>query len=279
MRNMLKKLGLIALLFASFTGLAHAQTALTQTTLAAAMNVGTSAGASGQNVGNFDTTVNLTSATGVTQAFNGQPVTIAYIGNEAMGILTTTPGQTTIFNVLRGMFGTRIGPHPSGDMVLLQVITPQFGGFTGSGGLQTTDPPYNGTCTTANTLVTPWVNMQTGAQWLCSTITKTWVPSWNNQYLATPKVTAAVASAAGQVTPSGPLFHITGALAITGFLIPPGFNATASGGGCFTVIPDGTFTWTTANNIAIAGTAVVNVLLSFCWDATAQKWVPSYVMA
>jgi hypothetical protein len=87
-----------------------------------------------------------------------------------------------------------------------------------------------------------------------------------------PGPTAAVASVAGQVTPSGPLFHITGALAITGFLLPVGFT-----GGSFTVIPDGTFTWTTANNIAIAGTAVVNKALTFWYDTNSSKFVPSYL--
>lgn len=281
MRNFIKKLTLAALLVFGFASLASAQVNLGQTTLTAAMTVGTSGGNSGIATGVFSTTATLATSTAIQVAFNGvQPVTVLYIGNEAMGVLTLAPAPANTFNVLRGMFGTKIAPHPSGDMVLFQTISPQFAGFSGAGGLQTIDPPYNGNCTAANTLVTPWVNMLTGYQWICSTITNTWVPGWNNPFaLGSAKNTAAVASAAGQVTPSGPQFHITGALAITGFLIPVGFNGTANGGGCFNVIPDGTFTWTTANNIAIAGTAVVNVLLSFCWDATNSKWVPSYTMA
>jgi hypothetical protein len=80
-----------------------------------------------------------------------------------------------------------------------------------------------------------------------------------------------VASAAGLVTPSGPLFHITGTAAITGFNIPVGFT-----GGSFTVIPDGAFTTTTANNIAIASTAVVSKPLTFTFDAGTAKFYPSY---
>jgi hypothetical protein len=45
---------------------------------------------------------------------------------------------------------------------------------------------------------------------------------------------------------------------------------------CF-FIPTGAFTWTTAGNIAVAGTAVVNRLVIFTYSATTAKWYPSYV--
>lgn len=251
------------------------QTALTQTTLSTQQTVGASGGASGLT-GSYQTTISLASATGITVAQNGQPVTFVYVDQELEGILSLVTGQTTIFNVLRAQQGTKASSHQSGQMVLVQNVSPQFGGFSGSGGFQHADPPNNGGCTAASTLVTPWVNIITSEQWLCSTITKTWVPGWNNRLAPLgAKVTAAVASAAGTVTPSGPLFHITGALAITGFVQPVGCNTTAVGGCFFMVIPDGTFTWTAAGNIAIAGTAVVNKTLTFIWDATNSKWVPS----
>jgi hypothetical protein len=135
--------------------------------------------------------------------------------------------------------------------------------------------PFGG-CTAASTNVTPWVTVPSqflggdARQWLCSTILNRWVAGWNND-VAVPQVTAAVASAAGLVTPSGPLFHITGALAITGFNIPLGFAY-----GSFTVIPDGAFTTTTANNIANASTGVVGKPLTFTYDANTAKFYPSY---
>jgi len=274
----IKKALLVALMILGLCGISHAQSSLGQTTVSAAISIGPAGAASGLGSTTYQTLVTLASGTGVNLAINGQPTTFLYIDQELFGVVSNPTGTT--YSVLRAQQGTKASAHASGTMVLIQTVSPTLGGFSGSGGLQPTDPPIGGACTAANTLVTPWVNIITSAQWLCSTITGTWVPGWNNPYGAPEaKVTTAVASAAGQVTPSGPLFHITGALAITGFLIPVGFNATAAGGGCFTVIPDGTFTWTTANNIAIAGTAVVNVLLSFCWDATNSKWVPSYVMA
>jgi hypothetical protein len=271
---MTKTLKLIAVLALSLLGtFAFGQQALTQTTITSAV----SAPGAG-NVAAYDTTIALASATGVTQAVNGAPVTYAYIGNELIGILTTVPGQTLIFNVLRGQLGTKIANHPSGDMVLLGVITPQFGGVAGSGGFQQTDPPYNGACTAASTGQTPWVNIQTGAQWICSSITGTWVPGWNNPYAPdTARNTAAVASAA-TLTPSGPLFHITGAVAVTTIGIPIGFDATAVGGGSFCVIPDNATVagFTAGNNIAKSTTFVVNQVLCMTWDATNSKFVASY---
>jgi hypothetical protein len=135
--------------------------------------------------------------------------------------------------------------------------------------------PYGG-CTAANTLVTPWVTVPNqflggdARQWICSTILNRWVPGWNND-LAPPQPTAAVASAAGLITPSGQLFHITGVLAITGFNIPVGFAY-----GSFTVIPDGIWTTTTANNIALASTSIVSKPLTFVFDANTAKFYPSY---
>lgn len=273
MRKLLTKVAATFSLLLLAAGLAAAQTALTQTSLAAAQTAGTAGSASGIT-GSFQTTVSVSSATGIQTAVNGQPITILYIDQEAEAVMSLVTGQTTVYNVLRGQFGTKASPHASGAMVLLQVISPQFGGFSGSGGLQLSDPPVNGNCTAANTAVTPWVNMTTSAQWLCSTVTSTWVPGWNNPLAESSSVpTAAVASAAGQITPSGPLFHVTGALAVTGFLIPVGFNK-----GCFTVINDGAWTWTAANNIAIASAAgqVVSMTNQFCYDSNSAKFYPAH---
>lgn len=275
--NLFKRIASVSFLVAALSLASFGQTALTQTTLSSDQGVGPASLPSGAQAP-LNNTVTIASATGVqTAAFGAQPVTYVYIDQELEGVISLVSGQTTQFNVLRGLSGTKESYHRSGTMVLIGTMTPQFGGQAGSGGFQQQDPPYGGGCTLANTGLTPWVNIVTNAQWLCSSVTNTWVPSWNNPIAGEyTRVTAAVASAAGLVTPSGPLFHITGALAITGFNIPVGFNATALGGGTFCAIPDGTFTTTTANNIALASTAVVNKLLCWTWDATNSKFVPSY---
>lgn len=236
-------------------------TALTQTTLSAA-------------VGRTAQFLPVASATGIT----------APVGNVSQQLYIIGPGQArgelvTVVSVS----GTQVGVSrldeykshwPSGSLVLIgtaPTASAQFGGEIFQP-FQTFDPTganANGIQSTAAAVqITPWVNVANGNQWLFSTVTSCWVPGWQNT--GSPACTAAVASAAGTVTPSGPLFHITGALAITGFVIPIGFTH-----GSFTVIPDGTFTWTAAGNIAILGTAVVNKAITFIWDATNSKWVPN----
>lgn len=128
-----------------------------------------------------------------------------------------------------------------------------------------------GTCTTASTYVSPWLNTLTGQQWLCSTITKTWVPGWGTLGGGTAQVTAAVASVAGATAVNGPLQHITGTNAITSFTMGAGWY-----GEGFCIVPDAIFTATATNNIALASTAVVNKTLCYTWDATNSKFTPSY---
>ncbi len=127
-----------------------------------------------------------------------------------------------------------------------------------------------GAVTAVNVPITPWINVTNGNQWLRS-VDGLWVPGFNNP--ASDKgITATVASFAGFILPSGPLFHVTGAEAVTGFTLPVGFT-----GGSFSIIPDGTFTWTNANNIALGGTAVVNKTLTFTWSSQDGKFTPSYI--
>jgi hypothetical protein len=89
-----------------------------------------------------------------------------------------------------------------------------------------------------------------------------------------------VASVAGLITLTAPVTIVSGALAITGINVPPSlsFGTTPAGyGGRLTIIPTGAFTWTTATNIAVAGTAVVGKALDFTYDSVTNKWYPSYV--
>lgn len=50
----------------------------------------------------------------------------------------------------------------------------------------------------------------------------------------------------------------------------------ASGGGQITLIPTGLWTTTTAGNIALGTTAIVNKALIMTFDVTTAKWYPSY---
>lgn len=271
-----KKIARLLTLVAGLAGLSFGQTALTQTTLSSAVT-GPAFYSGGSPT--IQTYVCLASVTGISAPLlPGTPVSVIYIDREAMGVFTVN-ASTGCLTVNRGYLGTQASPHISGDMVL---VAPQYQTTNGTGanpipsGLFQQDPPYGGACTLAGTPTTPWVNVLNGAQWLCSSLTGTWVPGWANP-LASPATwgqTATVASAAGTVTPSGPYFNISGTSAITGFNIPVGFNTSL--GGCFTVKPTGIFTWTNAGNIQTAGTVTAtSTPVTFCWDVAAAKWVPS----
>lgn len=78
---------------------------------------------------------------------------------------------------------------------------------------------------------------------------------------------------AGVFTPVKPITVTdTGTAAMTGIGVPyPSFA------GRITIIPKGAFTWTTAGNIAVAGTAVANRALDFIYVPALAKFFPSYV--
>lgn len=241
----------VAVLFAAISAAAFGQTALTQTSLSAAIpsNVNSIVVASATNIA-------VTSGT-----TNGAVLYIVDIGATQGELAYVTSVTGTTIGVRRGMNGTKAVAHANTAMVLV--------GPPGS--FYSTDA--QGSCTTASTAYTPYVNVANGRQWLCSSATNVlaWVPGWQNT-AAPVAATATVASAAGVILPSGPLFTVSGALAITGFTIPVGFKS-----GSFSIIPTGAFTWTTAGNVGLAGTAVVGRVLTFTWDPVAGKFYPSYV--
>lgn len=241
-------------------GLAFGQTALTQTALSAAVN-GNALWAGGSP--NVDTSVTLSSVSGVSAPTTaGGYGTLLYIDAELMAV-TSVNTTTKVVGVIRGWEGTGVAAHASADMVLLGPPNAFY----------RIDP--SGACTAASTPFTPWINITNGKQWLCSTLTLTWVPGFGNPGDSAHPValSAAVASVAGTTTPSGPYFHITGTNAITAWGIPVGCNATTAGGCAFTVIPDAAFTTTATNNIATAVTAVANLAQIWTWDATNSKFV------
>lgn len=227
---------------------------LTQTTLSAAVSLSA-------------TVITVTSATGISAPTNGFQQKLYIIDqNHTRGeLVTVTAVSGTQVSVAR--LDKYKNTHLSGALVLIAPIDPTLGGF------YEYDPngaPGTAAAVNPNTYQ-PWVNVDSGLQWLFSTITGSWVPGFAN--LTQPAgPTTAVASAAGATLITGPLSHVTGTNAITGWTIPVGFT-----GGSFTVIPDGAFTWTTAGNIGLAGTAVVSRALTFTWDSVAGKFYPSYV--
>jgi len=251
MKNFIRIFATLALAVTAF----GQQNTLTRTTTSSSMTAS-------------QTTIVLGSITNVAVTSGSSNGAILYVldpgqqQGEVMFVTSVGSSASTPVGVRRGMNGTKAVAHVSGAVVYLG--QPQW--------FYSSDP--QGSCVTASTYVTPYINVANGNQWLCSTISLSWVPGFINKS-APAAVTAAVASAAGSIVPSGPLFHVTGTSAVTGFTVASMLGFANSG--CFTTIPDAIWTWTSAGNVAVAGTAVVNRALTFCWDNTNSKWVPSYV--
>jgi len=270
------KIASLLVFLAGLASFAVAQTALTQTTLASA--VSGPSGYSGTSP-TISQSVTLASCTGIAAPIlPGTPSSIIYVGREAMGVFTVNTSSCTL-TVNRGYLGTQAAPHPSGDMVLYgpnYSVTLAQGGNPVPSGLFQQDPPSNGTCTPTGTPTTPWVNVLTGAQWLCSTITNTWIPGFVNPLTTIIDVPNTAVASAATITPSGPLFHLTGTTPVTTITTPVGCDATAVGGCQFTMIVDtGTASqFGTGGNLEIAAaiTTLTGKSYTFIWDAKNSKW-------
>lgn len=266
MKNTLKIISMLAVL-ACFAGPSFAQQyTLSQTTLSAKAGAG-------------DTQIQVASATGIygyaanltpIPANPTNPQTHCYIDREELEIRSISG---TVAQVRRGVNGTTGQAHASGQMVLCGPITAFYtmdpGGTPGSPGGSVSGVA----CTSTNVYVTPWVNVRTGAQWICSTITSTWIPGFGNSAAFGNMVpNTAVNSATAAMVPTGPLFHVTGTSTMTSITEPLGCNATAVGGCTFVVIPDSTAVWTAGNNISNSVTATAGNPMLFVWDAVNSKW-------
>lgn len=224
---------------------------LTQTTLAS-------------NVTSTGTMINVASTTNISAPLNGQmqKLYIIDVGGHK-GELVEVTGAPTGTQVPIARIDEYNSNHLSGAIVLIAPVDPTQGGFQSYA-------PWGPVPSVVQTL--PWVDITTGNEYLPSN-KNVWVAGFDNPDGINVDATANVASAAGYITPSGPLFHMTGALAVTGITIPVGFA-----GGCFTVIADGAYTWTAANNIAVvsSGAQVVGSSVTFCYDANNAKFYPSH---
>ena len=271
----MKKIASLLILVAGLAGLSFGQTALTQTTLASAVNGPAYYGGTSPTI---DQVVTLASVSGMAAPLlPGTPVSVIYVDGEAMGVFSVNTNTKQV-GVFRGYLGTRASAHASGTMVL---VAPQYntanGGNPVPSGLFTQDPPLNGACLPSGTPTTPWINVLTGAQWLCSTISKTWIPGFVNPLTTIYDIPNTAVASATTILPTGPLFHLTGTTPVTTITTPVGCNATAVGGCQFTMIVDtGTASqFGTGGNLEIAAaiTTLTGKAYTFIWDAVNSKWV------
>ena len=126
-----------------------------------------------------------------------------------------------------------------------------------------TDDTGTGTLVFSNTptLVTPVIGAATGTSLSLS--------GFSAVSAAAPTIASATT-----IAPTTPIAFVSGTTAVVTITAAAPIS---TGGGTITLIPTGAFTWTTAGNIAVAGTAVVSRALTMTYDVTTTKWYPSYV--
>lgn len=170
------------------------------------------------------------------------------LGTPASGVLincTGLPVATGISNLGTGV-ATFLATPSSAN--LLAALTDE----TGTGANVFANTP---------TLVTPVLGAATGTSIRLS------------GFSAVSAAAPTIASAA-TIAPTTPIVFISGTAAIDTVTAATPISL---GGGTITLLPLAAFTWTTAGNFAVLGTAVVNRALTLTYDVTTTKWYPSYV--
>lgn len=255
MNTLRKSLFSIALL-ALFVSAAFGQSSMASTTLGAAITT------------TNQTTITLASTSTMLNAGPANQVnTVLYVDKEQLNVITVTDSTHVVASRHAGPGQGGIAmPHISGAKVWFAITTTS--GPASSYFEQ--QPPRYGQCTRSTLLVVPRIYVATGQIFDCLGVTTAgqWVQT---NALGNPVLGSTVASPAGVMTPTGTIFVVSGSNAITGITVPAGFAPGMS----LYVVPSGTWTWTTATNIALAGTAVVNKTIIFTWNGTA--WTPSVV--
>lgn len=185
----------------------------------------------------------------VNTLFTNAALTTPALGTPASGVLTNCTGLP----IVAGTTGTLTAARGGTGITSLGtgVATALGQAVTGSGSIALATSP---------TFVTPTLGAATATSLVSGLI-------------ATSAAAPTIASAT-TIAPTKPITFISGTTAIVTITAP---SPISLGGGSIILIPTGIFTWTTAGNIALGGTAVVGKALTFVYDVTTTKWYPSYI--
>ncbi len=256
MKN-LKNITILFVLAAFLAGAASAQTVLSSTTLGAAITT-----LNGTNV-------TLAATTGMSSAGPANQInTVLYIDKEFFWVRTLVDSTHVVVDRNKGIGASaRPALHANAAKVWYANTTTYSPNFVINAAqyFKNGNSEVSAACTRTSEMVVPLIYLFSGNFYDClgGIYTQTDRPG-------TPVLGADVASATS-ITPTGTVFHVTGNTAIATIAVPAGWTAGMS----LYIIPDGVIATTTAGNIAIISTSVVNRTWIFTWSGS--KWVPSYI--
>lgn len=234
---------------------AYGQTILSSTTLGAAITTTTQT-----------TIVVASSSTMQNQGPGNQINTALYVDKELMFVTSVTDSTHVVVQRAKGLGAAgRPVTHANGAKTWFSITSGPNAAPMYFNQFQPSAETF-GSCTATTLMVLPRIYEFSGHIYDC--LGGHWVQT-NSPSI--PTLGSVVASSAGVMTPTGTTFHVSGTAAITGITVPRGWAP----GMALYIIPDAAFTWTTATNISLAGTAVANKVIIFVWDGTA--WNPSVV--
>jgi hypothetical protein len=247
-------------------------------------------------IGNLALAVNTTGLKNIAIGTNTLKVNVDGFSNIAIGFdsqqARTTArqnvsiGDSTLRLNVSGLFNTAIGGAALGTTTgSTNTCVGYLSGFlitTGSNNVILGNFQGNSAALDIRTATTGYVVLSNGngdvaAYW--DGVNGTFLGTITATSLTTSAFTAmsggvnTIASASG-ITPTKEITYISGTAAIDTINSQPPLTAN---NGTIILIPTGAFTWTTAGNIAIAGTAVVGRALHMTFVSGNAKWYPSYV--